>query len=98
LDESDIDAILSGDASYDETVIATMDRETHAFVGDLLSALRERMLDLHSSKTVFVGGGSMLLKRYIESSRKVGDMLVVDDLAANARGYEFLYRLESESR
>jgi hypothetical protein len=89
LDESDIDAILSGDTGYDAAVAATVDRETHAFVGDLLSALRERMLDLRTGKVVFVGGGSILLKRYIEASGKVGDVLVVDDLSANARGVRF---------
>jgi len=99
LDESDIDAILSGHGvGYDKTIIATVENETKVFVSDLFSTLRERMLDLRSGKIVFVGGGSILLKRYIAASEKAGDVLVVDDINANAKGYGFLYRLETAGR
>ena len=50
------------------------------------------MIDLRSGKTVFVGGGSILLRKQIEACSKIGPALFVDELSANTRGYELLYR------
>ena len=61
-------------------------------------SLRERMLDLMSGIVVFVGGGAILLRRQIEASGKVGNALFVEDINANARGYEFLYKMETAGR
>lgn len=57
---------------FQQLLLSTIVAETKNFVDDLFSTLRERMLDLRTGKTVFVGGGSILLKPYIESSGKVG--------------------------
>ncbi|NCE66098.1 hypothetical protein D1159_16305 [Pseudoflavonifractor sp. 524-17] len=71
-----------------------MERETAAFV----SALRERMIDLRSGQVVFIGGGSILLRRFIEQSGKVGQALFVGDIKANAKGYEVLYQISTARR
>ncbi len=68
------------------------------FVNDLANSLRERMLDLMSGMVVFVGGGAILLRRQIEASGKVGNALFVEDINANAKGYEFLYKMETAGR
>ena len=70
-----------------------VEQETAAFVSDLFSALRERMIDLRSGQVVFIGGGSILLRRFIEQSGKVRQALFVDDIKANAKGYEILYQV-----
>lgn len=99
LEESDIDAILSGQSTnYNETIVNAVERETQGFISDLFSTLRERMLDLSTGKIVFVGGGSILLKRFIEASDKVQDVFVVTDINANAKGYEFLYHFDTAGR
>ncbi len=58
----------------------------------LFGKLRERMIDLRVGKTVFIGGGSILLREFIEGSRKLGGSIIIDDIAANAKGYDILYR------
>ena len=68
------------------------------FVSDLLSALRERQLELRTVPVIFVGGGSILLKRHIEQSGKVGHPMFVEDIRANVKGYETLYRIAQNSR
>lgn len=68
------------------------------FVNDLTNGLRERMLDLSSGKVVFVGGGAIRLRNQIERSGKVRNALFVEDINANAKGYEFLYRMETKNR
>lgn len=50
------------------------------------------MVDTRNSQTIFVGGGSILLKQYIESSDKVRNPIFIDDVTANVRGYELLYK------
>jgi len=93
LDESDIDAILKGkphDFGYD--VKRIVDNTAKVFISDLFGKLRERSIDLRSGRTVFVGGGSILLRSLIEASGKVASPIFVDKISANAKGYELLYK------
>ena len=50
------------------------------------------MIDLRSGKAVFVGGGSILLKKQIEASGKVGAPIFVDEISAYTKGYELLFK------
>ena len=47
---------------------------------------------------VDIGGGSILLRRFIEQSGKVGQALFVGDIKANAKGYEVLYQISTARR
>jgi len=75
-----------------------VERQAQEFVNDLFSTLRERGLELRSGVVVFVGGGAVLLRRQIEASGKVGNAMFVDDIRANAKGFEKLYQLTQEGR
>jgi len=46
---------------------------------------------LVENRTVFVGGGSILLKKYIKESGIIADPFFVHDVRANAKGYQLLY-------
>ena len=81
-----------------DKVIALAEREAQEFINDLLSGLRERMLELKSGKVIFLGGGATLLRRQIEASGKIGQAIFVEDINANAKGYEYLYRLQHSGR
>ena len=99
LEESEIDRILRGeDQDAAPEVIALAEREAQEFSNDLLSGLRERMLELKSGKVIFLGGGATLLRRQIEASGKIGQAIFVEDINANAKGYEYLYRLQYSGR
>lgn len=80
------------DTEYDDTIIRIINEQAQAFVDDLFGKLRERMIDLRSGKTVFVGGGFILLKKQIKNSGKVGSVIFVGSISANTRGYELLYQ------
>ena len=99
LDESDIDAIL-GDrqTEYGDNVRNIVYESAQVFVNDFIGKLRERMIDLRSGRTVFVGGGSILLRKQIEASGKVANPIFVDKISANAKGYELLYRMSKARR
>ncbi len=96
LEETDIDGILKdGESAYAPAVVSLVEKLAQDFVNDLANSLRERMLDLMSGMVVFVGGGAILLRRQIEASGKVGNAVFVEDINANTKGYEFLYKMET---
>ena len=93
LDEADIDAILKGGTSdYSASVARIVNDSAKLFVSDLFGKLRERAIDLRSGKTVFVGGGSLLVRNQIIESGKAASPMFVDMVSANAKGYELLYK------
>lgn len=99
LDEEEIDQILHGNTGGAEAAVAErVERGAQEFVNDLLSGLRERMLELKSGKIIFTGGGAILLRRQIEASGKVGDAVFIADINANAKGYDLLYRMQHSGR
>lgn len=99
LTEQEIDAILLGtEVQVPFGVAAVVERLAQEFIADLLSALRERQLELKSGPVIFVGGGSILLRKQIRKSGKVSNPLFVEDIRANARGYELLYKLSLNGR
>lgn len=99
LSEQEIDAYL-----LEKQIVSTLhvgpyiERAAQEFVSDLLSSLRERQLELKSGPVVFVGGGSILLRRQILQSGKVAQPLFIEDIRANAKGYERLYRISHNGR
>ena len=89
LDESDIDAVIRGESNdYSDEVKHIVNDSAKMFISDLFGKLRERSIDLRSGKTVFIGGGSILLRKYIEASGKVSSPIFIDKISANAKGYE----------
>lgn len=99
LSELEIDAILSERTPQGlQKVVPVVEKCTCEFVSDLLSALRERQLELRAGPVIFVGGGAILLKRHIEKSGKVTHPLFVEDIRANVKGYEQLYRLSHNGK
>lgn len=99
LTEPEIDAILLGQPYQGlQEAVPVVERCAKEFVSDLLSALRERQLELRAGPVVFVGGGSILLRRYIQKSGKVAHPMFVEDIRANARGYELLYQISHKGR
>ena len=99
LEESEIDAILEGKVGHVPPAVASaVEQQAQDFINDLFSTLRERGLELKSGVVVFVGGGSIRLRRQIEASGKVGKALFVDDIQANAKGFEKLYQYTVNGR
>ena len=94
VDEEQIDAVLKDQQSdLSGGIKKLMKSEAESYVDSIVSALRERGIDLRSVRPIFVGGGAMLLKPYILNNSRIGSAaIVVDDIGANVKGYEILYR------
>ena len=72
LDETDIIAVLRvEDAVCLEQVARIIYEKSQAFIDGLAGKLRERMIHLRVVLNVFVGGGTLLLRRCIEDSDKI---------------------------
>lgn len=99
IDDTDIDRIIRGERKdfYGE-VVRIVEDMTKIYVNDILGALRERGLDLETGCVVFIGGGSLLLREYLEHSGKVGRCIFVEDICANAKGYGMLYQIQKKGR
>lgn len=96
LEETDIDSIIQGKTQfYDREIIQAVSQETQAYVTDLLSSLRERGIDPKSTFLIFLGGGAALLKPLLEKTGMLNRYLFIEDIHANAKGYDFLYQQEA---
>ena len=96
LDEEEIDSILKGENPYVSAELRKLiDRLAQSFISDLFNSLRERQLELKSCPVIFVGGGSVLLQRQIESSGMIPNPIFISDIRANAKGFEILYRAQN---
>ena len=99
LEDTDIDDIIkNGKTDYSQIVVQTVREMTKMYVDDIFGALRERGIDLKTGCVVFIGGGSLLLKEFLKNSDKVGKSIFIDDICANAKGYELLYKVQKKGR
>ena len=71
--------------------IALVRTNAEHFTNDMLARVSQAGLDLAENKTVFVGGGSIMLRDYIKNTGLVTKPVFVDNVHANAQGYQLLY-------
>lgn len=75
-------------------MIETITGATKQHASNILNQLRELQVDLRSNPAIFVGGGSILLRPFLENSPMVMRCSFVDSPNANALGYEMLGRTQ----
>ena len=91
IDDEHISSVLSGqDTILSSEVKKTITEATQLHANNILNQLRELQIDLRSNPAVFVGGGCLLLKPFIEKSPLVAKAEFIDSPAANALGYQLL--------
>lgn len=95
--ESDIDAVLQNKPTvFEERIKKLISQQSKEFTDKIIYSLRERHIDLKTTHAIFVGGGSLLLSKYIYSSDKIVKPDIIKSINANAVGYDFLLRKEKE--
>ena len=93
LEDEHISAVLRGNASLlPEEVQREIRTEAENHAKDILDQLRELQVDLRINPVRFLGGGSMLLKPFLEASPLVARAEFSDSPCDNAVGYEMLAR------
>lgn len=89
IEDEHISAVLRGQ----ETILPVEVKETirksaEQHAKNILNQLRELKVDLRSNPAVFIGGGSALFRDYLEHSPLVASATFVEDVKANAIGYQ----------
>ena len=88
IEDEHISAVLSGkETILPEDVKKTIRESAGHHAKDILDKLRELQVDLRSNPAVFIGGGSVLYRDYLEKSPMVASATFVDSPNANAVGY-----------
>jgi len=91
VEEDHISAVLQGkETILPDEVIQTILSSAKQHAGGILDKLRELQVDLRSNPAIFIGGGAVLFKPFLESSPMVVKSNFVLDPRANAIGYEML--------
>lgn len=95
--ESDIDAVLQNKPTvFEERIKKMIEQKSKDFTEKIINSLRERYIDLKTTHAIFVGGGSLLLSKYICNSDRIAEPDIIKNINANAVGYDFLLRKEKE--
>ena len=99
ISNSIIEGILRKDpadlAEYSEKRIDAVTAAAVNHASRMLAEISQKGFDLEEDKTVFMGGGSILLKEYIIQTGKVKKPIFIDDVHANAKGYRLLYEMQN---
>lgn len=98
IEDEHIAAVLQGQETIlPEDVKETIREATKLHAADILNQLRELQVDLRSNPAIFIGGGSMLLRPFLENSALVAKADFIESPNANALGYELLGRKQLAS-
>ena len=87
---------FSRDRSYER--IDLIGASAKQFAYELISEVSQYGLDLTENMTVFVGGGSILLRTHIIETGLIAKPIFVDNVHANVEGYKLLYKNRSAAR
>lgn len=91
IEDEHISAVLTGaDTILPDDVKQTICGATKLHADNILNQLRELQVDLRSNPAIFIGGGSILLRPFLEQSPLVAKADFVENPNANALGYEML--------
>lgn len=85
----------SEDTLFSDEAIQVAQNAGNAYAENLLRSISEKVKDdFKTSYFVFMGGGASLMRSAIERAINKRNLYFVDDVAANARGYEVMARAQ----
>lgn len=97
IQEAQIEEILMGSNTCfaDKDLKDLVYRKAKVFTEELIDKLKEHGFEMKINPNIFMGGGSLLLKQFIEDRDKLMYMEFLDQFS-NVRGYEVLTRQSVE--
>jgi plasmid segregation protein ParM len=99
IEDEHITAVIQGRETVLPPDVAATIREAAVRHADtILNKLRELQVDLRSNPAIFIGGGAVLFKDYIEGSNMVVKADFVPDPKANAIGFGMLAAAQLQKR
>ena len=87
--ETQIERVLRGKpAVWQKMPDGVIQENGRKYIERILSAVTESGFDLRAVPTVFMGGGSVILKRHVTAQDAICRPVFIEDVHANAAGYE----------
>lgn len=83
-----LDILLKRKHVFQKEIVNHVFEQARNRAQEILFKLREYEIDLRANPVIFMGGGALLLKPYFTSSDQVSAYEFIEDLNANAIGYE----------
>lgn len=89
IDESDIQQVMRfGESDMEEKYLQIIKKEIEVFSKFVYDVIREHGYNLNTTEIVFVGGGATVMKLF--GGLKQKNITYIEDIKANAKGYEYL--------
>ena len=82
----------------DEEVVKEIQKMAGDWIQRIINKLHAYVPDFRTNPAVFLGGGSLLLKQQIEKSSDFKYIEFIEDIRANAVGYEKMTALHIQKR
>lgn len=99
LESSDVEQVLMQEATIlDEEVVREIQKMAGDWMQRIINKLHAYVPDFRTNPAVFLGGGSLLLKQQIEKSSDFKYIEFIEDIRANAVGYEKMTALHIQKR
>ena len=87
--ETQIERVLRGETcSMAEVARVVIQENGRKYIERIMSAVTESGFDLRAVPSVFMGGGSAILKRHVTAQDAICRPVFIEDVHANAAGYE----------
>ncbi|MBQ9347492.1 MAG: ParM/StbA family protein [Oscillibacter sp.] len=80
----------SGVSTLDDLTLQLINEEARKYTRRILAIIREGGFDIRAMPVIFMGGGAVLIQRYLPPCGKRLRYMVMEDIKLNALGYEFL--------
>ena len=90
------EVIITGHADIDDCYKEVIETELKKYVTSVYRSLREMGIHMKTTPITFVGGGAILMKRYMGEVGK--NIHFIEDVRANAVGYDLLLKSYLKSR
>ncbi len=91
LESSDVEQVLMHEATVlDDEVVREINHMANEWFTLIVNKLHTHVPDFRTNPAVFLGGGSLLLRQQIENSQDFKYIEFIEDVKANAIGYEKL--------
>jgi len=95
-----IEGILRNDASVIQESstqrLETVRSTAQSFAMSMINKIGDKGYDLDEDKMIFMGGGSILLRDQIIKCNKVKKPIFIDNIHANAQGYQILHQMKAK--
>lgn len=91
IEDDHIRAVIMGeDVLLPDKIRKTISEQAYEHANGIIDQLRELQVDLRANPAIFLGGGSLVLRKYIKESPLVMMADFIEDYHANAIGYQML--------